>query len=154
MKRQDTAPFAPFPFEPQTDITKDRSTTNEDRITMRIKILDIGQCGFDGPAMSQLFQKTLHATVDNAPTADDAVRHLADQKYNLALVNRILAADGSSGIELIQSLMKSGCTTPLMLVSDLPEAQATAIAHGALRGFGKAELENPKTLELIRNAAR
>jgi DNA-binding response OmpR family regulator len=121
---------------------------------MQMKILDIGQCGFDGPAMSQLFQEKLHAKVDNAPNADEAKRHLADRKYNLALVNRLLAADGSSGIELIDMLVKSGCTTPLMLVSDLPEAQDAAVSHGALRGFGKSDLEDPQTLELIRSAAR
>ena len=121
---------------------------------MGIKILDIGQCGFDGPTMSRFFREALDATVDNAATAQDAVRDLADRNYNLALVNRILAADGASGIELIHTLIKAGCTTPLMLVSDFSEAQDAAVAYGAVRGFGKAELEEPQTLEVIRNAAR
>ena len=122
---------------------------------MPIKILDVGQCGFDGPRMSEFFRKKLDAEVDNAPAAQDAVRSLSShRKYNLALVNRVLAGDGASGIELIQMLIKSGCTTPLMLVSDYSEAQDAAVAQGAIRGFGKAELEDAQTLELIRNAAR
>jgi hypothetical protein len=38
-------------------------------------------------------------------------------------------------------------------VSDHADAQDQAMSSGALKGFGKAELENPKTLELIRSAA-
>src|SRR5258706_7999011 len=121
--------------------------------TMPIKILDVGQCGFDGPRMSRLLREKLDATVDCAATEQDATRHLASGKYNLVLVNRILAADGASGVELIRTLIKSGCTIPLMLVSDHTDAQDIAVTHGAVRGFGKAVLEQPETFELIRNAA-
>ena len=80
-------------------------------------------------------------------------RRLTDGNYNLVLVNRVLAADGASGVELIHALIKSGCETPLMLVSDHAEAQNLAVAHGAVRGFGKAVLNHPETFELIRKAA-
>jgi DNA-binding NarL/FixJ family response regulator len=119
---------------------------------MPIKILDVGQCGFDGPRMSRLLQEKLDATVDGAATEEDAIRRLSDGKYDLVLVNRILAVDGASGVELIHTLIKSGCTTPLMLVSDHTDAQDIAVTHGAVRGFGKAVLEKPETFELIRNA--
>jgi len=121
---------------------------------MPMKILDVGQCGFDGPRMSRLFREVLDATVDNAATGEVAARRLKDRTYDVVLVNRILAADGASGIELIGALVKSGCTTPLMLVSDLADAQDQAVARGAIRGFGKSRLDNPETLELIRKVAR
>jgi DNA-binding NarL/FixJ family response regulator len=121
--------------------------------TMPIKILDVGQCGFDGPRMSRLLREKLDATVDCAATEEDATRRLAAGKYNLVLVNRVLAADGASGVELIHTLITSGCATPLMLVSDHTDAQDIAVAHGAVRGFGKAVLAQPETFELIRNAA-
>lgn len=120
---------------------------------MPIKILDVGQCGFDGPRMSRLLREKLDATVDCAATGEDASRRLTDRKYNLVLVNRVLAADGASGVELIHALIKSGCTTPLMLVSDHKDAQDLAVTYGAVRGFGKAVLEQPEAFELIRNAA-
>ena len=118
---------------------------------MKIKILDVGQCGFDGPRMSRLLKEKLDASVDCAATAEDARRRLANGKYDLVLVNRILAADGASGLELIDALVKSGCKTPLMLVSDRKNAQDLAVASGAVRGFGKAALEQPETFELIKN---
>jgi hypothetical protein len=120
---------------------------------MPIKILDVGQCGFDGPRMSRLLREKLDATVDQADNGEEASRRLIAGKYNLALINRVLAADGSSGIELIGSLIKSGCKTPLMLVSDHRDAQDLAVSLGAIRGFGKAVLERPETFELIRIAA-
>jgi CheY-like chemotaxis protein len=121
---------------------------------MKIKILDVGQCGFDGPRMSRIFKEKLDASVDVAATGEEAARSLAAKKFNLVLVNRVLAADGESGIELIDELVKSGCTTPLMLVSDRPDAQDQAVARGALRGFGKAALTKPETFELLKTAAQ
>jgi len=38
---------------------------------MPIKILDVGQCGFDGPRMSRLCREKLDATVDRAATEED-----------------------------------------------------------------------------------
>ena len=119
---------------------------------MKIKILDVGQCGFDGPRMARLLKEKLDASVDSAATGEDAKRHLAAGKYDLVLVNRILAADGAPGIELIDELVKSGCSIPLMLVSDRKEAQDLAVACGGVRGFGKAVLEEPETFEIIKKA--
>jgi DNA-binding response OmpR family regulator len=75
---------------------------------MPIKILDVGQCGFDGPRMSRLLREKLDAKVDTAATAEEALRRLTDGKYNLVLVNRVLAEDGASGVEFIDALIKSG----------------------------------------------
>ena len=37
-----------------------------------------------------------------------------------------------------------------MLVSNLEDAQAQAVAAGAQPGFGKAALQKPRTIELLR----
>jgi hypothetical protein len=121
---------------------------------MSIRILDVGQCGVDGPAIMQLLHEELGAIVKSAATADEAKRQLASSKFDLVLVNRELAADRSSGVDLIADLVKNGMTVPLMLVSDYPEAQDAAVAGGAVRGFGKSTLEDRTTLQLIKNAAR
>jgi len=104
--------------------------------------------------MSALFKEKLNAVVDIAATGEDAKRRLASGQFNLVLVNRVLNADRTSGIDLIDALVKSGVTTPLMLVSDRPDAQDQAVARGALRGFGKAALNRPETFELLKNAAQ
>jgi DNA-binding response OmpR family regulator len=103
--------------------------------------------------MSALFHEMLHATVYTAATGEEAARVLSEGRYDLVLVNRVLAADGTSGVDLIRDLARSGCTTPLMLVSDYSDAQDLAVSYGAIRGFGKADLERPETFELIRAAA-
>lgn len=119
---------------------------------MAMKILDVGQCGFDGPEIAQLLDERLGAKVYSAATADEAHRKLENHTYDLVLVNRIFAADGSSGVDLMEDLVRDASPTPVMLVSDRKDAQAAAVQKGAIRGFGKADLDDPRTFELIRNA--
>ena len=119
-----------------------------------MKILDVGQCGFDGPRMARLWHDALGAQVDCADTSDDAVQMLQNNDYDVVLVNRVLAADESSGLEVISRLLELGLTTPVMLVSDLSEAQDAAVRLGAVRGFGKAHLGERSTLELVSHVAR
>ena len=118
-------------------------------ISMAIRILDIGQCGFDGPRMEKLWHKAIGATVDRCASSADALACAAQNDYDIILVNRVLDADGSSGLDVIRSLIEAGVSTPIMLVSDLPEAQDAAVQLGAVRGFGKAALGDPETIELV-----
>jgi len=119
-----------------------------------MKILDVGQCGFDGPRMARLWREALEAEVERADTGDEAAELLASQDYDLVLVNRVLAADRSSGLDVIERLRARNVHVPIMLVSDLPEAQDAAVALGAVRGFGKAHLGERSTLDLVSSVAR
>jgi DNA-binding response OmpR family regulator len=119
-----------------------------------MRILDVGQCGVDGPEIAEMLHQRLGAKVDTAGTASDARRKLGENDYDLVLVNRIFASDGSSGVELMDELVREAAGTPVMLVSDRQDAQKQAVAKGAVQGFGKAELDDPKTFELIKCAAR
>ena len=121
---------------------------------MPIKILDVGQCGFDGPRMASLWEDELGAAVDQADSGEDAVQQAKGGKYDLILVNRVLADDGSSGLDVIKDLIDSGTNTPVMLVSDRDDAQEKAVKLGAMRGFGKAELDSPTTLKLVADTAK
>jgi len=118
-----------------------------------MKILDVGQCGFDGPRMARLWHEALRAEVDCANTGNGAVEMVQRNEYDVVLVNRVLAADESSGLEVIARLHELGLKTPVMLVSDLPEAQDAAVRLGAVRGFGKAHLGERSTLELVSRVA-
>ena len=95
-----------------------------------MKILDVGQCGFDGPRMTRLWQETLGAEVDCADTSEDTVEMVQSKDYDVVLVNRVLAVDESSGLEVIARLLGLGLKTRVMLVSDLPEAQDDAVRLG------------------------
>jgi ActR/RegA family two-component response regulator len=116
-----------------------------------MRILEVGQCGFDGPRMEALWRDRLGAEVDSVDFPEDAIAQLKSHKYDIALVNRILAVDGSSGLHVVESLVKLKTKTPIMLVSDRSDAQDEAVRLGACRGFGKSELGDESTLDLIRD---
>ncbi|HMD53733.1 MAG TPA: hypothetical protein VKJ65_04200 [Phycisphaerae bacterium] len=114
------------------------------------RVLDVGQCGFDHSAIAELIEKTCGAQVDAAQNADETQKLLTRNKYKLVLINRILDVDGSSGVELIKNLCAKSNCPPVMLVSNLPDAQLQAIAAGAIEGFGKAVIHLPQTAEYLR----
>ncbi len=118
---------------------------------MSIRILNIGQCGYDSGQIETLLQRVLGATVDHCPTKADALRRLAQHQYDLILVNRLLDVDGSSELDLIRDFIGHGTSIPIMLVSNLPSAQESAVELGAIRGFGKSELNAPETLDRLRS---
>jgi two-component system chemotaxis response regulator CheY len=70
----------------------------------------------------------------------------------LILVNCTIPGEPSSGIEWIRQLKADDQTagTPMMLVSNYPDAQQQAVAAGAAPGFGKAELGAGQTIEKLR----
>ncbi len=121
---------------------------------MDVRVLDVGQCGFDHAAIHHFIQSVISATVDAAGTAEEAQKLLEKNRYNLVLINRILDRDGSSGIELIKQLRQIPDCPPLMLVSNLPDAQAKAMAAGALEGFGKSAIHLPQTAEHLRDVLK
>jgi len=114
-------------------------------------ILNIGQCDVDGPRMTELFRRELRANVLRADNVGEAEQILQDQPVDLVLVNRELAFDDEPGIEVIDDLRRAGCAAPIMLVSDYEEAQEEALQHGAIRGFGKSQLQDPATIQMLRD---
>ncbi len=72
----------------------------------------------------------------------------------LLLVNREL--DGrfhtQSGIDLISEITQQKDGPVTMLISDLQDAQAQAIAAGAKPGFGKTQLYDKSTTDLLTGA--
>ena len=115
------------------------------------RVLDVGQCSPDHAAISNLLAERLDVHVDRAQTADEAYELVATDRYDLVLVNRLLDVDGSPGLELIKRLATAPETrsTPVMLVSNHDDAQDAAIELGALRGFGKANMHSPATIERL-----
>lgn len=116
------------------------------------KVLNIGQCAADHTAIRWLIQQNFDAEVVPAKNLAEAQKHLSSQTFTLALVNRVLDADGSSGMAVIHGLKDDERTRsmPVMLVSNFPEAQREAENTGAAPGFGKATLNQPETLERLK----
>ena len=74
------------------------------------------------------------------------------EQFDLILVNRVFDTDGGNGIDMIRSWAekKSAGETPIMLVSNYEDAQQSAIAAGAVPGFGKGSLGTETMLDLLR----
>jgi len=76
-----------------------------------------------------------------------------DTPFDLILVNRLLDADGSPAMDVLSSLKATPSTAeiPVMVVSNFEDAQKTAVEAGAVRGFGKAALQDNETKMLLAN---
>jgi two-component system chemotaxis response regulator CheY len=123
----------------------------EERMSEK-RILSIGQCGADHAAIARTLQRHFGADVVPAEDWAEALPHLRGETFNLVLVNRLLDASGSDGLEIIKEIKADEELRRLsvMLVSNLDDAQADAIAAGAERGFGKAALGQPAMVERLR----
>lgn len=113
------------------------------------RVLDVGQCGFDHGNIARLLETRFGAAVDRAHSVAEAERMVASGGYDLVLVNRILDADGDEGIELVRRLRAGVDGPPVMLVSNLADAQAAAVAAGAVPGFGKAQLADAGVVAVL-----
>ena|SRR5579862_6277172 len=118
---------------------------------MSKKVLSIGQCGADNYNLSRFLESAFQAEVIPADSPEEALTHLRHHEVALILVNRILDATGDSGLDFIQEINGDPKTrdVPVMLVSNFADAQAQAVTRGALPGFGKAALNDPRTIERL-----
>ncbi|MBV9122118.1 MAG: response regulator [Planctomycetes bacterium] len=116
------------------------------------RVLSIGQCLADHSALSRTFQKNFGAEVVSADSGAEALALLRQEPFHLVLVNRVLNADGSSGVRVIQEIRQQENLTqvPVMLVSNYEDAQQEALAAGALPGFGKSSLGHPRMLARVK----
>ena len=121
---------------------------------MAKKVALVGHCG---PDSSYLRITVSRAAKDVQVVMADDTRELTQvlsDGVDLLLLNRQLdyGFDDREGVDVIRRLRPHYPNVKMMLVSNFPEAQAAAVAEGALPGFGKRELSTPKVAELIREA--
>jgi two-component system chemotaxis response regulator CheY len=111
------------------------------------RVLDVGQCSIDHAAIRRLLVSEFGAEVAQADGPDDALRLLRASEFDLVLVNRKLDADQSEGINVLRAIRAEPALAevPVMLLTNYPEHQASAVAAGAAPGFGKAELDSAAT---------
>ncbi len=115
------------------------------------RVLDVGQCGPDHATIRRFLTRNFDCEVVQVDYVNDALAHLKSSRFDLVLVNRKLDVDYSDGLEVIRQIKSDPATAdvPTMLVTNYPEHQDTAVAAGALRGFGKLEFDKPETREKI-----
>ena len=119
------------------------------------RVLDVGQCDYDHGNIKALCASVGSVAI-RAHTLNDALSAARAQTPDLVLVNRLLDVDHSEGLAVIAAFKGDPALakTPIMMVSNLPEAQAQAVAQGALLGFGKKALQAPETAALLSKALR
>lgn len=121
---------------------------------MSIKVALVGHCGPDSSFLRMTVAKAQKGVeVLGVDDSGELQRVLADG-VKLLLLNRQLdyGFEETEGVDLIRKLTKLYPDVKTMLVSNFPDAQAAAVAAGALPGFGKRELGSPRVAELIRDA--
>lgn len=118
------------------------------------RVLLIGHCSSDSGALKRVVREVDPSadvqSVHDEQSLDAALRDGVD----LLLVNRVLDygfADGS-GVSMLKRVLARYPKTRGMLISNLPDAQESAVAVGALPGFGKSDLWSPHVRTLLRSA--
>ena len=120
------------------------------------KVVLVGHCGPDSSYLRIAVSGAAKQSQVQVLMADDQseLNKLLADGVDLLLLNRQLdwGFEAETGVELMQSLRAKFPNVKMMLVSNYPEAQAEAVAAGALPGFGKREIGTPRVKELIREA--
>ena len=120
------------------------------------KIALVGHCGPDSSylriAVSRAERDVQVLSIDD----DSDLKRALDEGVDLLLLNRQLdyGFDEREGVGLIRKLRAKYPAVKTMLVSNYPDAQAAAVADGALPGFGKREIGTPRVAELLRDALK
>jgi len=114
-------------------------------------VLSIGQCSADHASISRLLQTKFQAFIKTADSIEEAVKHSHNSSIDLILVNRIFDLTGEEGLNFIRDhLAGPAKLIPVILISNYADAQESAVALGARRGFGKAALNSPETEKILR----
>jgi CheY-like chemotaxis protein len=115
------------------------------------QVLSVGQCGPDHSTIQSYLKREFGCDVVPAHGPDDTLDQLKNGRFDLVLVNRKLDADYSDGVEIIRQIKADAAIAdvPVMLVTNYPEHQESAVAAGAVRGFGKLEFDKPETRERL-----
>ena len=121
---------------------------------MHLIFVLVGHFGRDSSYLRITVQKALPDVVVNMADDQGDLQKQIKAGVDLLLVNRTLdyGFTCEGGAELIRHLRIEHPNLRAMLVSNYPEAQAEAVAAGALPGFGKRELGTPKVAQLLRES--
>ena len=110
-------------------------------------VLDVGNCGPDHSSIRRMLTTNFGAEVIQTHGLDDTLAALEKNSIDLVLINRKLDKDYSDGTVILKQIKAKPeySDLPIMLITNYAEHQATAVALGALPGFGKLEINSPET---------
>jgi len=114
----------------------------------------VGHCGPDSSYLRMAVARVQRNLIVSMADDDAELSREIGQGAELLLLNRVLdyGFEQTDGAALIAELRARFPDVKMMLVSNYPEAQAEAVAAGALPGFGKRELGSERVTKLLREA--
>lgn len=115
------------------------------------RVLDVGNCMPDHYNLRRMLERHFDVAVDRVMFIDEATERLESDAFQLVLVNRLIFEDQSEGVALVHAMRGNGLApaTPVMMISNFEDAQEAAVTAGAVRGFGKASINDPETLDRL-----
>ncbi len=115
------------------------------------KVLGVGHCSLDAPRLAKAVGQ-VNGVYINTSTVQEAMELLKKEKFALVLPNRVIGSDEKAGMHMIKAVKADPALAdiPIMLVSGFADKQREAQAAGAEAGFGKADLETPAVLAMLR----
>ena len=119
------------------------------------KIALVGHCGPDSSYLRMTVMKAAGTGAQIVMADDDSeLKNALEQGVELILFNRELGYgfQDKMGVDAIKRLRTTHPNVKAMLVSNYADAQAAAVANGALPGFGKREIGSARVIEVIRAA--
>jgi CheY-like chemotaxis protein len=118
---------------------------------MSKQLLEVGNCEADHATLTAFLTEHFDVVVTRCHGVDDARQALEQTTFDLIAVNRRLDRDGRDGLELIRAVKADPrwCRTPVLMISNSPEAQDRARNAGAVPGFGKANLHSIGTVRIL-----
>ena len=120
------------------------------------KIALVGHCGPDSSFLRIAVSKAQREATILSIDDDSDLKRALDDGVDLLLLNRQLdyGFDTHEGVALLKKIRSKYPAVKAMLVSNYADAQAAAVAEGALPGFGKREIGSPRVNELLRDALK
>ena len=114
-------------------------------------VLDVGNCAPDHAAIKKMLCANFSVDVLQTHGAQDTLQLLRRQPVDLVLINRKLDMDYSDGTEILKQIKADPQlqSTPIMLITNYDEHQASAVARGAELGFGKLSLNAAETQQRL-----
>ena len=122
---------------------------------MSKKIALVGHCGPDSSYLRMTAMKAAGTGAQILMADDDSeLKDVLEQGVDLILFNRELGYgfQDKMGVDAIKRLRATHPNLKTMLVSNYADAQAAAVANGALPGFGKREIGSPRVIEVLKGA--
>ena len=116
------------------------------------RVLDVGNCDVDFSRFANLVRNHFQADVQQAHSLEAAIAELRQRDFQLVTVNRVFDRDRSDGMELLKAMKADARLSdiPVMLITNYSDHMSAAVAAGAIQGFGKAQLRESSTLEVLR----